>query len=67
MMQDGSNFIAVRPIMDSLNILIRTITSRNGQYSLRAGAGIVADSDPTREIAETRSKAEGMCRVFADA
>ena len=50
-----------------LNILIRTITSRNGQYSLRAGAGIVADSDPTREIAETRSKAEGMCRVFADA
>ena len=47
-----------------LNILIRTITWRNGRYSLQAGAGIVADSDPQRELAETRSKAEGMCRVF---
>jgi 4-amino-4-deoxychorismate synthase (2-amino-4-deoxychorismate-forming) component I len=50
-----------------LNILIRTITSQDGKYSLRAGAGIVADSDPAREIAETRAKAQGMCRVFADA
>lgn len=47
-----------------LNILIRTITSLDGIYSLRAGAGIVADSEPAREIAETRAKAEGMCRVF---
>lgn len=43
-----------------LNILIRTIV-RNGQdITLRAGAGIVADSVPERELAETRAKARGM-------
>jgi anthranilate synthase component 1 len=47
-----------------LNILIRTITSHNGQYIFRAGAGIVADSDPGRELEETRSKAHGMKQVF---
>ncbi len=50
-----------------LNILIRTITMHQGRYTLRAGAGIVADSDPARELAETRAKAEGMCRVFSNA
>jgi anthranilate synthase component 1 len=47
-----------------LNILIRTITHRNGHYVFRAGAGIVADSDPERELAETRSKARGLYRIF---
>ncbi|MCR4300925.1 MAG: aminodeoxychorismate synthase component I [Sulfuricaulis sp.] len=43
-----------------LNILIRTLV-RNGQdITLRAGAGIVADSVPERELAETRAKARGL-------
>ena len=28
--------------------------------SFRAGAGIVADSDPQRELEETRAKARGL-------
>ncbi|MEO5702753.1 MAG: chorismate-binding protein, partial [Gammaproteobacteria bacterium] len=42
------------------NILIRTLVKNNRHISLRAGAGIVADSDPARELAETRAKARGM-------
>jgi anthranilate synthase component 1 len=49
-----------------LNILIRTITYTQGRYVFRAGAGIVADSDPERELAETRSKARGLYRIFPD-
>ncbi len=47
-----------------LNILIRTLTHQNGSFSFRAGAGIVADSDPVRELNETRSKARGLNKVF---
>jgi anthranilate synthase component 1 len=43
-----------------LNILIRTIVRNGTEISLRAGAGIVADSIPERELAETRAKARGM-------
>jgi anthranilate synthase component 1 len=46
------------------NILIRTITLRGDQIELRAGAGIVADSVPERELEETRAKALGMLRAF---
>jgi anthranilate synthase component 1 len=46
------------------NILIRTATLRGGELQFRAGAGIVADSDWQRELAETRSKARGMLRAF---
>ena len=42
------------------NILIRTMTLSNNKLSLRAGAGIVADSDPEKELLETRAKAKGM-------
>jgi anthranilate synthase component 1 len=42
------------------NILIRTITVRDREWSLNAGSGIVADSDPQRELEETRAKAKGM-------
>ena len=42
------------------NILIRSITQHGRHISLRAGAGIVADSDPARELDETRAKAKGM-------
>ncbi len=47
-----------------LNILIRTITHKNNFYSFRAGAGIVADSDPAKELCETRSKAKGLKKIF---
>jgi anthranilate synthase component 1 len=43
-----------------LNILIRTLQIRGTQISFRAGAGIVADSDPRRELEETRAKARGL-------
>ena len=43
-----------------LNILIRSLALSGQQLSLRAGAGIVSDSIPTRELAETRSKARGL-------
>jgi anthranilate synthase component 1 len=43
-----------------LNILIRTMTVRGAQASFYAGAGIVADSDPQRELEETRAKARGL-------
>jgi anthranilate synthase component 1 len=32
--------------------------------SFRAGAGIVADSSPAQELAETRAKAEGLLRAL---
>jgi anthranilate synthase component 1 len=48
-----------------LNILIRTMVMRGRTLQLRAGAGIVADSEPRAELAETRAKAEGMLRSLA--
>jgi anthranilate synthase component 1 len=47
-----------------LNILIRTMTIQGGEIELRAGAGIVADSDPASELDETRAKARGMLRAL---
>jgi 4-amino-4-deoxychorismate synthase (2-amino-4-deoxychorismate-forming) component I len=49
------------------NILIRTITVQGNAVRFRAGAGIVADSDPEQELAETRAKAEGMLRAMRPA
>lgn len=46
------------------NILIRTIMHDNGELYFRAGGGIVADSDPERELAETRAKARGLLRAL---
>ncbi len=43
-----------------LNILIRTLLLDGRRVTLRAGAGIVADSVPERELAETRAKARGL-------
>lgn len=45
--------------MDS-NILIRSLVQNGRGLSLRAGAGIVADSDPQAELDETRAKARGV-------
>jgi anthranilate synthase component I len=47
-----------------LNILIRTLTIADGHLVFRAGAGIVADSDPERELDETRAKAQGMINAL---
>jgi anthranilate synthase component I len=49
-----------------LNILIRTITAQGGIFKFRAGAGIVADSSPGQELAETRAKAEGLLRALVN-
>ena len=46
------------------NILIRTITAQGASFKFRAGAGIVADSNPEQELAETRAKAEGLLRAL---
>lgn len=47
------------------NILIRTLLHQKNKISFRAGAGIVADSEPTNELNETRHKAKGMIRAFS--
>ncbi|MFC7418328.1 aminodeoxychorismate synthase component I [Iodobacter arcticus] len=47
-----------------LNILIRTFLQRQDQLYFRAGAGIVIDSDPERELQETRHKARGLLRAL---
>jgi anthranilate synthase component 1 len=47
-----------------LNILIRTMTQVGRQIEFRAGAGIVADSEPQRELGETRAKARGLLAAF---
>ena len=50
--------------MDS-SILIRTMETRGRELRLLAGAGIVADSEPQRELEETRAKARGMILALA--
>ncbi|MCK5002996.1 MAG: aminodeoxychorismate synthase component I [Gammaproteobacteria bacterium] len=47
-----------------LNILIRTMMCAGNKISFRAGGGIVADSDPQRELEETRAKAKGLVDIF---
>ena len=48
-----------------LAIVIRTAQIQGGQLILRAGAGIVADSDPETERQETLNKAGAMERALA--
>ena len=45
-------------------IAIRTIVLRDGQAMVQAGAGIVADSIPEHEYAETLNKARAMFRAI---
>lgn len=47
-----------------INILIRTLTQVGDEVSLRAGAGIVADSIAASELEETRAKARGLLRAL---
>ncbi len=46
------------------NILIRSAVVRGGEAVVQAGAGIVADSDPTREWKESLRKAEALRLAF---
>jgi anthranilate synthase component I len=46
-------------------IAIRTITIRDGQARVQAGAGIVADSNPAAEYEETRDKARALLQALA--
>ena len=48
-------------------IAIRTALLRNGRAYVQAGAGIVADSDPAAEDAETRNKAATVLAAIASA
>jgi anthranilate synthase component 1 len=47
-----------------LNILIRTFSLTGSDVTLRAGAGIVADSVAEKELDETRAKARGLLRAL---
>jgi anthranilate synthase component I len=47
-----------------MNILIRSLQLDGRVLSLRAGAGIVADSIAERELEETRAKARGVLRAL---
>lgn len=49
-----------------MNILIRSFMLRRDQAWFRTGAGIVADSDPERELAETRAKAMGLLKALGE-
>ncbi|RKZ17075.1 anthranilate synthase component I, partial [bacterium] len=48
-------------------IAIRTLVVRDGRFSVQAGAGIVADSDPAREFQETLDKIRALVRAVANA
>ncbi len=50
-----------------LNILIRTLVLDGDEICLYAGAGIVADSIPERELDETRAKAKGLLTALGAA
>jgi len=45
-------------------ITIRTVLIENGRAYVQAGAGIVADSNPTAEYEETRDKARAVIRAL---
>ncbi len=46
-------------------IAIRTITMKGDRVYIQAGAGLVADSDPTREFEETHHKAAALAEAVA--
>jgi anthranilate synthase component 1 len=50
-----------------LAIAIRTAVIQDGMLHVQAGAGIVADSDPTKEWEETLNKGRALFRAVARA
>ena len=55
-------YFGLRGDMD-MCITIRTLLMRQGRFSVQAGAGIVADSDPAREHQETLNKIGALTRA----
>jgi anthranilate synthase component 1 len=51
----------------TLNIIIRTLVRHCEAYHLRVGAGVVQDSDPAAEYAETLDKARALVAAIDDA
>ncbi|MGQ0536836.1 MAG: anthranilate synthase component I family protein [Methanobacteriota archaeon] len=45
-------------------ITIRTVAASAGKLQVQAGAGIVADSEPSREFGETQAKARALVTVL---
>jgi len=62
----AAGYIGFSGAMD-LAIAIRTVVARDGVASIQVGAGIVADSDPGREWAETGSKGQAMLAALGAA
>ena len=60
----GSLFYATTPQQADSNLLIRTFVLRHGWLQCSVGGGIVAQSDPAAEYAETWHKAAGMLRAL---
>jgi para-aminobenzoate synthetase component 1 len=58
-------FLGLDGSMDS-NLLIRTFTHGRGWLQFPVGGGIVADSTPEAEYAETLHKAAGLLRALSD-
>jgi anthranilate synthase component 1 len=56
-------YISFHGNMD-LAITIRTACVENGRLTVRAGAGLVADSDPERERRETVNKAMAIQKAL---
>ncbi len=46
-------------------ITIRTAVVSDGKVSVQTGAGVVADSDPQRELDETKAKAAALLPAVA--
>ncbi|MDT8408605.1 MAG: aminodeoxychorismate synthase component I [Wenzhouxiangellaceae bacterium] len=59
-------YLGLNGSMD-LNILIRSMLVSGNQLWFRTGAGIVADSEPHAELAETEDKARGLLRALSRA
>jgi anthranilate synthase component 1 len=47
-----------------MGITIRSIFIKDGEIYLQAGAGIVADSDPQKELEEVENKIRGMVKAL---
>ncbi|MDF2720237.1 MAG: anthranilate synthase, partial [Paenibacillus sp.] len=47
-----------------LNIVIRTLVVRDGVGYVQSGAGIVIDSDPEKEFAESLNKAKALWKAI---
>lgn len=62
----AAGYFSVTGDMD-FAIVIRTLVMENGRIEVRAGAGIVADSDPNREYDETFNKAKAVFEAIAAA